>query len=53
MNKSTIDPTKPAENAAVPKSDLRGNFAAAKAEIDELFRRTRLPWLVATGVVGV
>lgn len=48
---SNIDPTKPADNVPAEKSDLRANLQATKDEIEELQRETKLPWLIALGVV--
>ena len=50
---SNIDATKPADNVKVDKADTRANMAAAKAEIEALQRETRIPWLIATGILSV
>lgn len=49
---SQIDATKPADNVKVDKADIRGNFQAAKSEINRLLRTTRPPWQVAVGTLS-
>lgn len=53
MATSAIVDTVPADNTKVQKSALRGNFVAAKSEINRLFRRTGKAWQIATGVETV
>lgn len=46
-NTSNINAAIPADNVKVSKADMRTNFAAAKSEIEQLMRQTRLPWQIA------
>lgn len=50
---SDIDASVPADNVLVDKSDIRANFRTARDEITELQRKTRLPWLIAFGLMEV
>lgn len=50
---SNVDVTIPADNEKVSKADIRTNFAAIKSEIEDLQRKTDLPWRIATGVADL
>jgi hypothetical protein len=50
---SDIDATKPADNVQVSKQDMRDNWIAAKAEIEALQQKVRLPQRIADGLVSV
>lgn len=50
---SNIDEAVPADNARVQKSDMRANFAHAKAEIEALQNATSLARQMAFGNVKV
>lgn len=50
---SDIDETQPPDNVKVDKSALRENFRIAKEEIEELQRKTALPWRIAFGQTSI
>ena len=50
---SSIDSTKPADNVAVDKADLRANFTAAKEEINDLYKEVSLARRIAFGIVSL
>jgi hypothetical protein len=46
---SNVDTTFPADNEKVSKASWRAQQLVIKTELEELQRKTRLPWLIARG----